>query len=50
MLANSKDYLVNQTVPFSDVKNWLIAHSVRSAIYRVMDVFDVVSYARQYDQ
>lgn len=43
MLDKSKDYFVNETVPFSDVKNWLTSHSVSSAIRRVMDVFDVVS-------
>lgn len=40
MSDKSKDYFVNETVPFSDVKNWLTSHS---AIWRVMDVFDVVS-------
>lgn len=40
MLAKSKDNFVKETVPFSDVRNCLTAHSVGSAICRVMDLFD----------
>lgn len=49
MLDKSKDYFVNITVLFSDVKNSLTYYSVSPAICRVMDVCDVVSYARQFD-